>query len=232
MTLRDIEQLGNVEVRWGESSGDVDSVRAGLDRLRQVLELGPTSERWSLVGSSYKRLAKLSSGKERLESLERMSDAYREAYELKLRRTGQVDTYPLLNYLQARVVRRLQEDSLEDLAELLAAAEEAAPERMTARPDFWSAIIPADIALVRHLASGRLGQPAKRLEIVQAYLEGRTRASSPRELDSVLDNLRFLIAMRSDRALTRGRSERAKRARTDVDGLEKLLTALESQGES
>ncbi len=229
MTLRDIEQLGNVEVRWGERSKDVDIVRSGLARLRQVLELGPTSERWSLVGGSCKRLAQLSSGKDRLEALEQMSAAYQEAHELTLRRTGQVDTYPLLNYLAARVVRRLKDDTLDDLAELLEAAEEAAPGRFAAKPDFWNAIIPADIALVRHLASGKLRQPAKRREVVESYLAGRTRAASQREFDSVIDHVRFLIAMRSDGSLTRGRSESAKRARADVEGLEQLLEALQSE---
>lgn len=35
-----------------------------------------------------------------------MSEAYWQAYELTREKTGEVDTYPLLNYPAARVVRR------------------------------------------------------------------------------------------------------------------------------
>ncbi len=228
MTLKDIEQLGNMEVRFGRKAGDADAIRAGLERLLQVLDLGPTSERWSLLGGSYKRLAIVTRGKERLEALEKMGDAYKAAYEMALDKTGEVDTYPLLNYVTARVLLRRKDDGLGDLPALLRKAEEAAPERLARRPTFWNAVIGADAALVRYLAAGKLSQKAKRQEVVDGFLAGKTRAASPREFDSVVANVKFMIAMRSDPALTRGRSERAKRARADVEDLEKLLVAMEA----
>ena len=231
VSLADVEQLANMEVRWGEREGKVATVEKGLRRLRKLLALGRTSERLSLLGAGFKRLAKMRSGKARIEALERMRDAYREGYELKHEAEGEVDTYPLLNYLTGRVLVRDKDDDLADLPALLEAAERAAAERFQRRPDFWNAIIPADIALVRSLAAGDLGEADRRRAIVEGYLAGRTRASSPREFDSVLEHVDFLIAVRCDPELTGGRSAPAKRAKAECEALRALEEALAASGD-
>ncbi|MDH3524024.1 MAG: CHAT domain-containing protein [Acidobacteriota bacterium] len=227
MTLRDIEQLGNMEVRWGERTGSVRTVQGGLRRLRQVLALGPTTERWSLIGGGYKRLARMRPGKARRGALERMTEAYGKAHELTVATSGAVDPYPLLNYLTGRVLLRRKGDRLADLPSLFEAAVAAAAERFEKNPDFWNAVTPADAALAGHLAAGKLGQKRNRKETVDLYLAARDRAASAREFDSVLDHVGFLIEMRSDRALARGSSGGAEQARADVAALEALLAALE-----
>ena len=224
--LADVEKLGNMEVRQGEKKGSIQQVKQGIARLSNLLRLGTTSERLSLFGSGNKRLAKIQNGDARIKAIKIMTKAYKKAYELELETTGEVSTYPLLNYVAGRVLVPDEGDNMADVLSLLDSAERVATERLQRKPDFWNAIIPADVALVRHLTEGNLSDKAKRDEVVGKYLAGRQRASSPRQFNSVLDQVDFLIAVRSEPTLTKGSSERAKRARADSEALKDLRSAL------
>ena len=225
VTLKDIEQLGNAESRCNE----LEQVLVGRDRLRRLVDLGETGERWSLVGAASKRLAIVSEGAKRRDAIDDTIAAYKTAHELRLGRSGEVDTYPLLNYLAARVVRNDKDDKLEDLAELLLKAEQVAAARLAARPDFWNAILPIDIQLIRWLADGSLSQDARRQEIIDGFLAGRKRGASPREFQSVIDHFRFLHAARGETLLTRGRKKVGEQARADTTALGQILSVLERE---
>jgi tetratricopeptide (TPR) repeat protein/pimeloyl-ACP methyl ester carboxylesterase len=189
--LVDVEQLANMEMRLGSSHESVKLVEAGLGRINALIKIGRTSERLSLRGSAWKRLATLRSGKARTEALERMTAAYREAYNIK----DEIDPYPLLNYLIGRVLLRKPDEGIADVEELLERVEETASERFQREPSFWNVIIPADAALVRHLANQNLAEKKNQQQVIDGYRSGYHRAASARERASVYQTLDFLISI-------------------------------------
>ena len=64
-----VEQLANFEARQGEKEGDIDMIRRAIARLRGLMQAAGSvvtagdaavnSERCALLGSAYKRLAKM-----------------------------------------------------------------------------------------------------------------------------------------------------------------------------
>lgn len=120
-----LEQLGNLEVRHGETlcagaraagvaKQDAEArqaegealMRMGCERLAGVLALGRTVERECLVASSVKRraVALRLSGKALDAELQRVSELYARASELSVARDGERDYYPTLNALDLEVL--------------------------------------------------------------------------------------------------------------------------------
>jgi hypothetical protein len=62
-----------------------------------LLALGETPERWSLLGSIWRRRAQCVPPQVMAEALAAAKDAYATADKLHRERTGQVDFYPALN---------------------------------------------------------------------------------------------------------------------------------------
>lgn len=204
-----LEQLANFESRaavdlWtGRADGVADETPAtllehALDRLRELLALGRTGERLSLLGAVYKRAALLGLGGERLVMLQRMADCYREAHGAS---DGEPpfavrDPYPLLNWMLAEVVRGWGGSPSDvDVAAWLRAARAEGERRDRREPDFWSGAVAPDCAVLQHLLDGDLDQAAVRGPIVRAYAALRRRAASPREISSLVEQLEFLLAM-------------------------------------
>jgi hypothetical protein len=135
-SLRDIEQLANLEVRhamarWQQGAvltgkerdelhrgcvGQIEDAIRTLETLTGPLlgtkqePFGRTSERLALLASAYKRLALLQAGRKRLQALDRMETFYREAAALAAERQSDV-AYPLLNAVAASLARRWQSRS-------------------------------------------------------------------------------------------------------------------------
>jgi tetratricopeptide (TPR) repeat protein/pimeloyl-ACP methyl ester carboxylesterase len=189
--LGDVELLANIEMRLGSDQGSVDLIQKGLSRIEALIKIGRNSERLSLFGSGWKRLAAVRSGKERTEALARMTAAYLDAYKIK----EELNTYPLLNYLIGRVLLRKPGEDISDVGALLDRVDEIAAERLQREPSFWNAILPADAALVRHLANGNLSDERCRQQVIDLYRAGFQRASSARKRASVYQTLDFLISM-------------------------------------
>jgi hypothetical protein len=79
-TLKNLEQIYNVQAKIAVESNDITSLVDVSNKINLLLTIGNTSERYSLLGSTLKRLAylQLKNGlkKEAVESLKKAFDAY------------------------------------------------------------------------------------------------------------------------------------------------------------
>ena len=109
--LRAMEQTGNMLVRWAHGRvrrgrNTFDQVRPRVDEaerwLQQALTVGPTDERWSLIGSFHKRCATMAEGEERVAHLRLAIEGYAKAerlYDDGYQRNNWVQLYHLLTLL-------------------------------------------------------------------------------------------------------------------------------------
>jgi hypothetical protein len=222
VTLRDIEQLANLEIRqavrqW-ENGEPLDrvlkTIDGGIQRLESLMEglrpfsridkdkgdskIGRTSERLSLLGSAYKRRAWISAS-ERKESLGKMAGCYKEAFDLG-RERGKFNVYPLLNWLTGEMTKDWQEEAesaavqrITDIPELLVRARSELSSDLEKKRDFWTAAMIVDAELLEALLKDSPDE-ATIDAIAEKYLEAR-KLGSPREFESTLDQIDFLIAM-------------------------------------
>ncbi len=154
--------------------------------------LGETGERLSLLGSVAKRLMMIATEvSEKRQALYDMAKHYYRAYALGLER-GKPSYYPLLNHLTAQTLAYLLEEKGElppDFESSVDRAIELAEDENRSKPDFWNTVTPVDCLLLRHLAAGDL--PDHTDDIIARYARARN-VGSPREFQSVLDQLDFL----------------------------------------
>jgi len=224
-SIKAVEQAANCHIRLAVQKFEQDSslyteskkeIEEHIETLIRLMStLGETSERLSMVGSGYKRLAMIASEKPSNvcnEALEQMENYYRQAWELmKERAKGNrlLDPYPLANALVARIaylvrsgdeeqaaeerktVLKKEKDEAKRLAEALEAAE---PE------SFWAAVGMADIKLLDALIA-YLSLRTKRVpdtvyeELVEDYRTAWKQYGSTRELNSVIEHYTFLVAV-------------------------------------
>jgi hypothetical protein len=220
MTARDIEQMANLMSRsaveaWlrSQHAGAARTSGDGGPRIDQAIALiewllnpplhppgagkpepGRTVERWSLLGSAYKRRAWI--GVEVRASLEKMQDAYSRALQLA-EASKRNDPYPLLNQLFGQLVLNwhgidaavLSAEALDAQLEPVSAALLA---RLATTKEFWDVVMLADVELLKALVAGALEK--RRASLTGLYLEAR-KLASPREFGSVLDQFGFMAAM-------------------------------------
>lgn len=198
--IRAIEQLANAEDRYAAKLIKNPALAAAaamkpaelrqraVQRLQNLLKLGETSERYSLLGGFYKRHAQISeSDTERRASFPKASQHYKSAHELALKRTGSIDPYPAGNWLNFAAL--LQEEPIDSA--LLGQIELAARERAKDAKDFWHRIGPADTLLATHLIQGTL---AASIDTVKAAYQSVLQiAAGGGKLDSVAAHFEFLI---------------------------------------
>ena len=127
LSLHALEQLANLEIRHGADllqykGKDAKKTRekhdqgilmmeAGRLRLEQLLTIGKTTQRYSLMGFYWKRLAQAQIAQGNLTDvktwLKEMDEAYWQAADHGYKRTGSWDYHPLLNALDAIFLRAL-----------------------------------------------------------------------------------------------------------------------------
>lgn len=232
--VKTIEQLIHLRARRAVKAPKgrrVAEIKAAIAALKDLMDSGngerepllpETAERLSLLGSCYKRLAQVSSGKAIDAALEEMARYYRMAHERAERK--ELDPYLLLNWLLAEellVVRNPKHRSRPDLAMLLSRAEEKARSADDGEPRFWNAVVLADVALGRALASGALKDPETQKEIVRAYLRPWRRGGSALKLASVLDQMQFVADVLRD-----GPAESREARSVRVKALESIIERL------
>jgi tetratricopeptide (TPR) repeat protein len=197
--IKAAEQRCNLMVRQAVKISDSQKAKAVIAEAKQrltalIAAVGPSVERWCLLGSIAKREVVLARRRrEKENALAAMRDAYREAHELRIKAGEQADPYPLLNSLTAEILLQLlgkKGESAQTLKEKLAQAESAAMDRDRQNPNFWALVASVDSTLLRHLARGNLHDHVK--ELVDSYIAARKRDGSPRELLSVAEQLEFL----------------------------------------
>ena len=215
-SLRTAEQLYNFETRWA-----VELVAKNPDKAKKLMAKakerlgylmqasGATGERLSLMGSIAKREAMIAPTPEgRRQALQEMATSYRKAYEVHLETTGEIDPFPMVNWLTAQVLLALTGAKARKpakLAERLQRASGAAAEQDRRDPNFWDAVAPVECELLAHLAARDLGEHVA--AIVSGYLQAKKRDASPREFRSVLEHLDFLVQVVGDAADAKLRTE-------------------------
>jgi tetratricopeptide (TPR) repeat protein len=202
-----LEQLANCKIRWAGRLLDADrsdgkKAAALLDDaekiLRHLLDLGPTSERWSLFGGLMKRraIASARDAKARRKALEQMSKAYRSAYELS-RSDGPGNAYPLGNQIAADIVLSWGTNGSSKRnggrAQAAAALKELgamADGLSSSKTDFFSLAVVADRILLEALMERRLDD-ATRDSILQKFSRALSRGVTARQRDSVRTQFQF-----------------------------------------
>lgn len=241
-SIRAIEQLANCRIRlavqkfqtdpgyYKEAKRMIDNQLDELSLLKRTV--GDTTERWSMVGSGYKRLAQISSGKAPKAcdlALKEMEGAYDYA-----RASSDDDPYPLTNALVAKVVRLLRSGNAEEIKTMLPALVElkdeatrlAEIEKSNSTDDFWASIATTDVNLVAHMLnymkSPKAIDEAQFDELANEYKETWVRYGSARELNSIIDHYAFLTTM----------LEESQEHKKLADCLSKVLLSLRSLAES
>ena len=204
--LKAVETLANLESRHGERQGDQAAVSRAAQRLSALVEATQTPssspstatpERYGLLGSAFKRKAAMlarsgaTSPEDLRKALQDAADWYRLGQE--------ADLYPRLNRLTLEALLAVDADT----ARSQSAAEDAdditreAAARFAKSRDYFDALMPADAAVAKAIASGRLDDPRTRpMEVESLYQQyeaaRRSLPESGRAFDSVLSNLELL----------------------------------------
>ena len=215
-SIKSIEQLANCRIRLAVQTFQKDPgyykearsiIEGHIADLRSLIKtVGDTSERWSVVGSGYKRLAQLSRGKS-VKTFEMALKEMEAAYD-RARECAADDAYPLTNALVAKLVRAVRAGDPEELKNRLpeweklteTAAKLAEMRKVNAPDDFWASIGTTDVRLIERMlayvkASSKNGGKPKLEELVDEYKQTWIRYGSARELNSVIEQYAFLVAV-------------------------------------
>lgn len=183
----------------------LESIHASTTALKQLIwACGETLERFSLVGSTYKRRAQRTTGDARTKNLKEMEKYYRKARKLGQQRGVSEVYYPWSQELAAKVMIGLRTKEsinfkLDDLRRSLPPADSS---------KFWLQILPADLQLLEAVANGKL-TAEEQDAIVKGYIDIWNHVGTDRELSSVRDQLKFLINILEDPELDQIQSRTA-----------------------
>jgi CHAT domain-containing protein len=237
--VRSVEQLANLRTRravLGQARNPVAEIRTAINALEDLMALNrgrkdrqpllpETAERLALLGSCYKRLAQVSRGDGRKDALIRMADHYKQAHDRALKK--ELNPYPLLNWLLAEELLAVRNPGLrspQNLEMWLGKAEEKAQSADDGEPSFWNGVHLADVTIGRVLASGRLVEPYRQDEVIEAYLRPWRRGASPLKFQSVLEQMTFVAEVLTD-GPNETKADRAKLVKAIRSIIERLRAA-------
>jgi pimeloyl-ACP methyl ester carboxylesterase len=232
VSLHSLELLAGLEMRHGAALLDrPDKARkaelrlqgeefmaTGRARLEQLLKIGATTHRWTLLGSCWKRWALAQAEQGTVEDAARwlteMGQAYWSGAENGRNRSGQWDCSLLFNALDAaflaavRGERALFDARAGQLPDLLRAAQGCIPDGRqddSARNQngFLPALITAESRRIDALwacctdnrVPDRITEPARRDVLVGLYRDALAMAGNAEQRDAALEQLRFLTAL-------------------------------------
>jgi CHAT domain-containing protein len=217
-TLRAVEQLANFEARGAERRKSEAEARKAIERLENLLKVGPSSERYSLLGGAYKRLATLQQDPKAVsDSIRKAAQSYRAAHQRALER-GNFDPYPALNWMTLSTIAG---DAVPEAESILTRAETAARERFAKSRDFFDASAIPDAKVAVALASGSLSDQV--VELAALYVDAfKVASATPREIDSVTRQLALTASLM--RKLSTGKT--ADRRTKTADALDVLADTI------
>jgi CHAT domain-containing protein len=210
VTVQDLESLANLEARYAarlkstgivdESLGDSGKLRETAQvRLHWLLQLGTNSERLSLVGSAYKRIALAAENEEaRTAVLQKGAGFYWQAHKMRQEENGTVDPYPALNWVACQIA--LGPEETEDLLGLIDACEREGARLAEADSKFFHRLHASDAMLHRHLILNDLDQLDVEPKVVASYRQVLQTGASFKEVSSVAEHLEFLREMIRERS--------------------------------
>jgi hypothetical protein len=192
------------------SNADLESMLEGsAERLRSLLSIYPTAERWNLLGAAMRRHARVTPVDtaegmlRRRELIEAACAAYRNAVEVLERLSDKALYYPLITLQQLQLGRVSGQVVRSDLERVLELVRAAAPD------DEWAAGSLADIALLQSalelsLPEGWAGelsaeQRASALGVAGRYKEQLAKSGKQHHRDSVTDALDAMVELADDR---------------------------------
>jgi CHAT domain-containing protein/pimeloyl-ACP methyl ester carboxylesterase len=209
LPVKALEQRANYQVkcaiqfRNSRDKTQIDqskkTVASAIDVLTQLNRLGPTIERFALLGSASKRLAWLQTGKKsRMDALQDMRDYYRQAFELGYSE-NKPDAYPLSNWVTAAVVLnwlgRPQEQSWQTtLPELTNQIVNDAKLKLAKNPDYWASLVEPDCVLMKALVKNTFSDEACK-DIGEGYRLAVERGASHKDKHALCEHIEFLMAM-------------------------------------
>lgn len=190
-TLRGIEQWINLEARFGRKNNDKAGIKKAIRRGRQVLKIAETSERLSIMGSAYKRLAELDEKPSEITTHLAKAAAYYQKAAKKQEQEPLADPYPIVNWM---MIEALLGTSKVPYESWLSKAEILARQRFQTTRKAWDLFSVADIAIIRAYLKGAL--PAERGTLIENYRKIFAESSATkREQDSALGQLDFMITI-------------------------------------
>jgi hypothetical protein len=201
-----VQEFNNDPAQYGASKAEIEEQIEILERLMGTI--GKTAERWSVIGSGYKRLAQISADRSQNtcnSALKKMEVAYQKAWEQKVREKKE-DAYPLTNALTASLVQMLRsgdpdKSRLAEVAERIETAKSIAEKkRLSSRDDFWArtGLVEANLVyhLHKYLSSGRKTFSEKvHDELIKEYKSAWQQYGSARQLNTILEHYTFLMAV-------------------------------------
>lgn len=197
-----VQEFENDPAKYASSKAKIEEQ---IERLNQLMRtVGETTERLSLIGSGYKRLALVLADRAPAactSALKTMESAYKKAWGGK-----DGEAYPLKNYLAALILQMLRSGArskrkLADIGALIDAVQKMAVQNQRKSPDdFWANVGVTEAKLVLHLHAhlgGRKNAFGEKVhdELVREYKNAWGQYGSVRELNSILEHYIFLAAV-------------------------------------
>jgi hypothetical protein len=197
VALRAVEQLANFEARWAADIASTDRARAmkllvtARRRLKRLIEISGTSERLALLGSACKRSSRLDGFQSA--TLAAMENAYQRAISVA---GAPPSPYALVNWCAPAILRSFgavkrgrRKAETSPIEDALTRARDGAADMERRKPDVWNRLTIVDCDVLLGLHRRDLSRRAS--AIAEDYLSVARRGTSARELDSVVEQLRF-----------------------------------------
>ena len=224
-----VQMVENNPKKYGEAKRSIEKQIKLLNQLMDTI--GETSERLSLIGSGYKRLAGIASTRNSNvcdKALKDMDEFYSRARKVKVREGA----YPLTNALTARILQMLRTSDLDrsklpEIKELKVEAENLAEkDALNSLDDFWAKIGVTDAKLLNYLykylnSKKEVFSNKIHIELVEDYRNAWRQYGSARQLNSIIDHYSFLVAV----------LEKFEAHENLHNALEKILNSLNSMVE-
>jgi hypothetical protein len=183
----------------------IKAIEKAIHELETLAEYGKTKERLNLLGGSWKRLGFVQTERaSRSQALSKMAGYYKAALDF----ANRSDAYAWTNWATAELLstRFDQVDEAtwsKNSSEIEAEApllREALRREIETNPNFWHYAGLADIDLVLLIAAYPIVRQTSstaaielKKEVIKGYQRAIVRGGSPREKDSLIENLDFML---------------------------------------
>ena len=188
-----------------EKSKQVSSIDKVITDLKQLMNMSPTAERLSLLGSTYKRKALISStNTDKIKALMQAADYYKKAYESA---NNSNTTYSLTNWLEIEKILQLVKNHtgiksvikkyrFSSTAKIKADINAAISKMVNqdADIDYWNEIARANALLCAWLLEGKNTKGLTDKLVIEAYSKVWNIAGSQNKKIAELEHFDFLIA--------------------------------------
>ncbi|GKS70205.1 hypothetical protein W03_22090 [Nitrosomonas sp. PY1] len=225
-TLRAVEQFINIKVRAAKEENKRAELIKAIEYGEHLLKIGETSERLSIMGSAYKRLAELGENEEEITKYLEKSSHYYHQGEQHQQALNSPNPYFVMNALMVdMILGKLKKDDAGVQVKLTKGLLIAQGRFMSDRC-VWDAIMVADFALIQAYWSDSFEQADMQENVRslitkyhQAFTEGNANA---KERDSVCKQLSFLINMLEKKLKSGSNNQKT------IQALKEIRTALSS----